>query len=104
MALPGKGETVTIRDWNGNNLTIQVSGHGESKEFGPTIEGHEIEAGHSFRFRAFPADHLVKAVNIHRAGHGKWDVLFPEGEERVGSHKKALDLIGERGYTLGMEV
>lgn len=104
MRLPGKGEIVTMRDWSGSLVAVKVQHLGESKVYGPTVEGLEMEGLTAQRFTALPLDHLVVAVNIHRAGHGKWDVLFEEGEERVKSKKAALELVAERGYTLGQEV
>ena len=92
------GNVVTMRTWSGEWTEIKVQKLGMSKEYGPTVEGVEVD---SWRHTTLPLSHLVEMARAKSMGHGKWDVALPDGAiERVRSKRAAQELCRDRGYVM----
>ena len=98
------GDEVTVRNWGGEEILVRVQKLGESKAYGPTIEGKMVEDGVAHKSVAVPATHLVQVALVKNVAHGKWDVTLPGGAVvRVRSKKAAQEFCAERGYSFQEE-
>lgn len=90
------GDTVTLRDWNGEWIEVRVQKLGTSRDGGFTIEGMLAGGG---GFRALPHEHLIEKAKAKNIRHGKWELMLPdETIVHVKSLKAAKEFCSDHGF------
>lgn len=90
------GDTIVMRDWNNQWVTIKVQKLSESKVHGLCAEGIDTEQG---QYRALPLAHKVETARVTKVKRGTWEVQWPDGqsEQLTGSLASIRSLVQERG-------
>lgn len=94
-------DIVTMESWSGDWVDVVIQRLGDSKVYGKTIEGIEVETG---RFTALPISHLIELGRVRNTASRRWDLTLPDGDVlHLKSKRAAKEMCEERGLVFSEE-